>query len=40
MEKVGGAIGLLLFFFNDLDEVLQAGDPKQQIGWATPPGAP
>lgn len=39
MEKVGGAVGLF-FFLNDLDEVLQAGDPKQQIGWATPPGAP
>lgn len=37
MEKVGGAVGLL--FENGLEEAMQAGDPKQQNGWAATPDA-
>lgn len=40
MGKVDGAVGLFVFFLNGLDEVMQAGDSKQQNGWAASPGAP
>lgn len=35
-KRLVGQLGCFFFFLNGLDEVMQAGDPKQQIGWATP----